>query len=193
MTTRKIKVLGEEVPEPLCSPQISQGLLYDRTRIFSWRGRRLTTWYMAHRLDQYMFCARWAVVEAMSVVPFQQLSHANFAFRLYMTSQCFLHYFFFNLTYSFMVYYTSPVNITSATCTLTILVYDVWTLLPARWSDTSTAGRLQRWQWEQRRRLPFWVTLPMWSVKESPSLSWIHVVQGVWSSTFDSVNELTPI
>jgi hypothetical protein len=85
----------------------------------------------------------------------------------------------------------SPVNITRATCTRTI--YDVWTLLPARRSDTSTAGGLQRWQWQQWRRLPFWVALPKWSVKESPYLSWIHVVQGVRSVTFYSVNELNSI
>jgi len=114
-----------------------------------------------------MFCAHWAVVEAMSAVPFQQPLDANFAFRLYTTSQCSSRYFFFKVTYSFVVYYTSPVNITSATYTRTMC--DVWTLLPARWSDTSTAGG----HW---RRLPFWVTLPKWSVKESPSLSWIHVV-----------------
>jgi len=167
---------------------ILQGLFCDRICTFSGRGRRLTTWYMAHRLDQCMFSAHWAVVETMSAVPFQQSLHANFAFRLYTTSQSSLHCFFFKVIYSFVVHYTSPVNITRATC-----IHNAWTLLPARWSDTSTAEGLQRWQWEQWRRLPFWVTLRKWSVKESPSLSWVHSVKGVWSFTFDSVNELNPI
>ena len=60
------------------------------------RGRRLTTWYMAHRLDQCTFCNHGAVVEAISAFPFQQPLRADFAVRLFTKSQCSLHCSFYN-------------------------------------------------------------------------------------------------
>jgi hypothetical protein len=45
----KIEELGEKpVPVPLCPPQIPHGSTRARTRVYAARGRRLTTWAMAH-------------------------------------------------------------------------------------------------------------------------------------------------
>ena len=44
---RKADVSGEKsVPVPLCSPQISHGLAWDRTHGSAMRGGRLTAWFM---------------------------------------------------------------------------------------------------------------------------------------------------
>jgi hypothetical protein len=52
--TGEDRQLGEKpVPVPLCPPQISHGLIRDRTRAFAVRGRRLTAWAMGRQFSDF--------------------------------------------------------------------------------------------------------------------------------------------
>jgi hypothetical protein len=61
---RKTEILGENLPQPLCPPQIPHDLTLARIRSATLRSRRLTAWAMArpHCLTSAVVCARcfWA-------------------------------------------------------------------------------------------------------------------------------------
>ena len=86
---------------------------------------------------------------------------------------------------NFMVYYTFTVNIIDKTCKQTIS--DICLPIPTGWltwllEDSDNDSK------SSEEDCSIWVTLSLWSVNESPSLGWRHVVLCFWSSTPCSVH-----
>jgi hypothetical protein len=174
---KKNEVLGEQVQEPLCSLQISQELLCDRTH------KRPATNHLVHG----------APSSSVHVLPSRSCCWGHIGISFSAALACgfrgpvvyeitvFSALFFLQLTY-FSCYITLHLQLVSGQYTTSGRHYlhdDHIRRLQEGFNDDSESSE---------EGCPF-----EWRVKERPALSWIHVVQGVWSFTFDSVNKLNPI
>jgi hypothetical protein len=106
------------------------------------------------------------------------LACVNFVFRSYTNPHCLLCYFF-ERAIPTSLYLT--VNIIDKTCKQT--TPDTCLPIPTGWLTTgglndSKSGEVDCF---------IWVTLSVWSINESPSHGWRHMVLGFWSSTPCSV------